>query len=287
MRDFAYFVFREPSQGKLTTGKLLLRKAPQKIGLVLGGIEGTQKLIAPSGGFEANARVVAGGEAIGADLAGHAKQRFKLHIGIAVGTGDRRPAAQVVVDKRPHHVLLKLLLEVDDIVSKIEMLRDALGVVNVVKRTAAVLCGAVALKLGQAALIPKLHGEADDRTALLPEDGGDGRRVDAAGHGDGDEPGLRLCARGWRRFVWCCLRHDLYPFRAGEGMTVPGPSSVVPGALSVTTARGGERKGLGLTFPAVDQGHRHRPRPVHPVFYHFRRRQRSTQPLAARANESA
>ena len=47
------------------------------------------------------------------------------------------------------------------------MLRDALGVINVIERAAAVLGRAVSLKLGQAALIPELHRQADYRAALL------------------------------------------------------------------------------------------------------------------------
>ena len=49
---------------------------------------------------------------------------------------------------------------------------------------------AVALQFGQAALVPELHSEADNRAALLQEEGGDGRGIDATGHGDGHQSGL-------------------------------------------------------------------------------------------------
>ncbi len=78
------------------------------------------------------------------------------------------------------------------------MLRDALGVIDIVERAAAMLRGHVALKFGQAALIPELHREADNRTALLLQNGGDGGRVHAAGHGHGDEAGLSFRADGQR-----------------------------------------------------------------------------------------
>ena len=84
----------------------------------------------------------------------------------------------------------ELLLEIDDVMRKIQMLSDALGVVDVVERAATMLRGAVALQFGEAALIPKLHGEADDGMALLEEHGRDGGGIDAAGHGYGDEAGL-------------------------------------------------------------------------------------------------
>jgi hypothetical protein len=57
---------------------------------------------------------------------------------------------------------------------KIQVLGDALGIVDVVERAAAVLLGAVALQFWEAALIPELHGEADDGAALFLENGGDG-----------------------------------------------------------------------------------------------------------------
>jgi len=76
------------------------------------------------------------------------------------------------------------------------MLRNALGVVDVVERAAAVLRGAVALQFGEAALIPELHGKADDGAILLEEDRGDRGGVDAAGHGDRDEAGGK--SRGGR-----------------------------------------------------------------------------------------
>jgi hypothetical protein len=82
-------------------------------------------------------------------------------------------------------------------VGKIQMLRDALGVVDVIERAAAVLGGAVTLEFGEAALIPELHSEADDGAVLLEEDGGDGRGVDTTGHSYGDEAGSGF--GGWRR----------------------------------------------------------------------------------------
>jgi len=59
-----------------------------------------------------------------------------------------------------------------------------------------VLRGAVALKFGEAALVPELHGEADDCAALLLQESGNGGRVDTARHGDGDEAALGFCALG-------------------------------------------------------------------------------------------
>jgi len=76
------------------------------------------------------------------------------------------------------------------------VLRYGLGVIDVIERAAAVLRGAVALKFGEAALVPELHGEADDCAALLLQESGNGGRVDTARHGDGDEAALGFCALG-------------------------------------------------------------------------------------------
>ena len=75
-----------------------------------------------------------------------------------------------------------MILEIDDVVRKIQMLGDAFGVVDVIDRAAATLRGAGVLQLRQAALIPELHGEADDGATLLLEERGDGGTVHTAAH---------------------------------------------------------------------------------------------------------
>jgi hypothetical protein len=79
---------------------------------------------------------------------------------------------------------------------KIQMLGYGLGIIDIVERAAAMLRGTVALKFGEAALVPKLHGEANDGAALLLQESGNGGRVDTAGHGDGDEAALGFRALG-------------------------------------------------------------------------------------------
>jgi hypothetical protein len=91
---------------------------------------------------------------------------------------------------------------------KVEVLRDALSIVDVVERAAAMLRGAISPKFGKAALIPELHGQADDGPALLAEDRGNGGGVDTAGHGDGNQAGLDPGARRKCGFELCHFRHD-------------------------------------------------------------------------------
>jgi hypothetical protein len=114
------------------------------------------------------------GQTLGTNLARHAQKRLELHVRVAVGASNRSAAGEILIDEGAHDALLELLLEVHYVMRKIQVLGDTLGVVNVVERTAAVLLGAVALQFRQAALIPELHGEADDRAALFLEDSGDG-----------------------------------------------------------------------------------------------------------------
>ena len=128
-------------------------------------------------------------EAVGSDLACHAEKGLELHGGVAVGAGDGRAAGKILFDERAHDAGFELFLEIDDVVRKIQMLGDALGVVDIVKGAAAVLRGAIALEFGEAPLIPELHGQADDGAILLQENRGDGGGVDTTGHGDRDETG--------------------------------------------------------------------------------------------------
>ena len=203
--------FAKFAEGKFAARKLFLRKPPEKIGLILCGIECAKKLEAASGFVAANPGVVAGGETIGADLASHAEQRLKLHVGVAVGASDRSASAEIVLHERAHDAIFKLMLEVYDVVGKVKMLRDALGVVDIVERAAAMLRRALSgertLQFGQAALIPELHGKPDDGASLLLQNGGDGRRIHSARHGDSDEPGLSFSADRQRRFELRSIRH--------------------------------------------------------------------------------
>ena len=171
---------------------------------------------------------MSGGEAFGADLASHAKQRLKLHIGVAVGAGDGRAAGEVLLDEGANDARFELLFEIDDVVRKIQMLGHALGVVHVVERAAAMLSGAVGLQFGKPALIPQLHGEADHGPLLLEQYGRNGGGIHAAGHGDSDES--RLSVRGHRQgieivFAWTCL-YLFYKWKASDD-AICGPASAL------------------------------------------------------------
>src|SRR5258706_7394732 len=137
-----------------------------------------------------------GGKTLGADLARHLEERLKLHIRVAVGAGDGRAAGEILVHKRTHNARLELFLEVHHVMREIQVLRYGLGVIYVIERAAAMLRGAVALKFGEAALVPELHRKANDSAALLLQKSGNGGGVDTAGHSDRDEAALGFGALG-------------------------------------------------------------------------------------------
>jgi hypothetical protein len=83
-------------------------------------------------------------------------------------------------------------LGVDEVVGDVEVLGYAARIVDVVDGAATALHGfRHALTAGEAALVPELEGEADEGMSLGVKQRGDGRRVDAAGHGHGDGVWLR------------------------------------------------------------------------------------------------
>ena len=66
------------------------------------------------------------------------------------------------------------------------MLGDVAGVVDVVERAAAAGGAAFGHEFRQSALIPELHGEADDGLALALQHSRDDGAIHSAGHGYGD-----------------------------------------------------------------------------------------------------
>jgi hypothetical protein len=183
----ADFVFGEFAEREFAGGQLFLGESPEKIGLVFGFVASAEKFPAVSGFVFADARVVAGGQSFGADLAGHAEQRGKLDVGVAIGAGDGSAAGKILVDEGADDAGFEFVFEIYDVVGEVEVLRDALGVVDVVDRATAMLFGRVGLQGGEAALIPELHGEADYFARLFLEEGGYYGAVDTAAHGHGDE----------------------------------------------------------------------------------------------------
>ena len=121
--------------------ELLLREAEEEVGLVLGRVGGARENPAAARCVEVVAGVVAGGDAVGADLAGGGEELVELEVVVAEGAGDGRAAGEVLVDEGADDLGLEALLLVDDVVGDVEVLGDAAGVVDVVDGAAAALDG--------------------------------------------------------------------------------------------------------------------------------------------------
>ncbi len=125
---------------------------------------------------------MSGDEPIRADLARGCEQLIKFHVAVAERARNWRAAFDVIGDEWLDHILLEPIFEIHDVMRKLEMLGDALRVVYVVDGAAAMAAMTFAGEFGQAALIPELHGEADDVFAAIAQNCGDGGTVDAAAH---------------------------------------------------------------------------------------------------------
>src|ERR1035441_2538333 len=149
------------AQRKQRAGQLLLGKAEEEVGLVLGMVHAAQQLPAVRSLVEADARVMSGGDLAGAYRIGHLQEAIEFDVVVAERTRNGRAPGQVLFHERFDHVLLELAFEVDHVIRDTDLLGDAAGVVHVVERAAAPGC-AFHRKARQPALVPELHGEADD-----------------------------------------------------------------------------------------------------------------------------
>ncbi len=180
------------AQGEEGARELGLGETEEEVGLVLGAVGGTGEDPAVADGVEVIAGVVAGGDTLGADLAGGEEELIELEVVVAEGAGDGGAAGEVFADEGADYLFLEAVLGVDEVVGNVEVFGYVAGVVDVVYGTAAALDGGGhAFAAGEAALVPELEGEADEGMALGVEECGDGGGVDSSGHGDGDGVLLR------------------------------------------------------------------------------------------------
>ena len=157
--------------------------------MVLGLVHGAEEFVAAGLRVVTHTGVVAGGDALGTDLARGDEELIELHVIVAHGAGDGRAAFEVVRDEGLDYIKLEFAFEIHDVERNAEMFGYAASVVDIVVRAAAMLSGAVIFELGQAALVPELHRQANDGLGAVVEDGGNGGAVHAAAHGDCDGVG--------------------------------------------------------------------------------------------------
>src|SRR6266403_686874 len=184
---FAHFRLGHASEREQSTAQLLLRKAEEEVGLVFGLVGWTLQQPAVKLLVEDHLGVMARRNLIGANLPGYNKKLVKLQVIVAETARDRRASGKILLDERTNHIALKALLVIDHVVGDTQGLGNAACIVDVVDRTAAALDGfGHAFVSGETALVPELHGQADDVVAFGTQHGRDGRGVNSSRHGDGD-----------------------------------------------------------------------------------------------------
>ena len=161
--QFANLGLGHIAERKRRPAELFLREAEEEIRLILAGVGGTLQQPAATASVERNAGVVACRHALCADLLRDDQELIELQMIVAEAAGDGRTSRKILFDERAYDVPLESLLVVDDVVGDADLLGDAARVVDIVDGTAASLHRlGHAIFSGQAALVPELHGQADN-----------------------------------------------------------------------------------------------------------------------------
>ena len=156
--------------GEEDVGEFRLPQAVEEVALVLPGIgPGEQRQPVPA---RLHPGVVAGREP-GAQRAGPAEEPVELHLRIAGDAGVGREPGQVIVHESVDHPPPELLLHVGHVEGNPQVARHRARVLEVVRRTAGAPTGTV----GE---VVDAHRDAGHLVALRDQEGGRGRRVDAA-----------------------------------------------------------------------------------------------------------
>ena len=164
------------AQRKAQEVELLGRGAEEKVALVARRIGGAMQLRTRLAHHALH--IVAGGQRLGAELARGLEQVAELHRAVAGDAGHRRLAAHIGVGEGVHHLGAEAALIVEHVVRDAEPLGDLARVLDVLAGTAR-----PCLADGDAMVI-ELQSDAHDVVALLLQERGGDRRIDAARHGD-------------------------------------------------------------------------------------------------------
>jgi hypothetical protein len=148
---------------------------------------------------------MAGGEAIGAELAGKGDQVNELHALVAARAGHRRAAVGIFIDEAVDHALAEAAFVIEHVMGDSQALGDAARIINVLPGAA----GAAAAH--RFTMIVKLESDPDDLRSSLGRERGRDRAVDATGHGDDDSCIARGAAELKVDPHWRCSCLCLYP----------------------------------------------------------------------------
>ena len=167
LADFAH--------GEDHAGDLLLGEAVQEVALVLAGIDAAQQLDAVVRVTDAG--VVPRGDEVGPHGHGMVEEGAELDLCVAENVGIGRAASAVFAQKVGEDALAVFLREVDGLDVDADHVGDG-------ARVDEVLTGGAVFAV--IVVLPVLHEEADDVVALLLEEPGADRGVDAARKADDD-----------------------------------------------------------------------------------------------------
>ncbi len=198
-----HLILGQVAERKAHEIELLARRAVEEIALVAARI-GALVQLDPTAVDDAP-DVMAGRQAIGAELARESDQVDELHALVAGRAGHRRAAVRIFVDEAVDHALAEAAFVIEHVMRDAEPVGDLLRVVNVLPGAA----GAAAPH--RLAMIVELQRHADHLGAGARGERGRDRAVDAARHGD-DDPGIAARAAELKiNLHWRSNFGGLYP----------------------------------------------------------------------------
>src|SRR4029077_8794756 len=108
-------------------------------------------------------------------------------------TRDGRASRKILLNERADHVALEALLVINHVIRDADGLSHPARVVDIIQRAAASLHRlGHAFAPSQPALVPQLHGQADNLVSLSAQHGRNRGRVDSSRHGDCDGSSFRI-----------------------------------------------------------------------------------------------
>src|SRR5262245_16831216 len=161
--------------------ELFLRQLEEKVGLILGKIPPLLENEPARGRIIFHAGIVSGCDSIGADLPGQRYEPCEFELAVTGDAWNRRSPRKIVFDEGPDNSTFKLVLEIDHVERKTQPFGDSTSIVYIVER-AATRGRRFAVSAQPAALIPQLHRETDDIVALILQNCGGYRAIDASAH---------------------------------------------------------------------------------------------------------
>ena len=170
-----------PPSGKRKIVELVGGGAVEEIALVAPGVGAAVKL--DPAAVDDPPHVMAGRQAVGAEVAGEGDEVGELHALVAQAARHRRAAARIFVGEAVDDAAAEAAFIVEHVMGDAQPVGDGAGVVNV-------LAGAAGARAADRfAMVVELHRHADHLGAGARGERGDDAAVDAARHGD-DDPRL-------------------------------------------------------------------------------------------------